>query len=323
MGMKVLVNDGLHNRGIWLMEDAGIEVVDTSIPQDDLPEKLPEFDGIIVRSATQVRQELIDICPNLKFIGRGGVGLDNIDVDYAEQKGIRVFNTPAASSRSVAELVFGHIISISRGIHQSNREMPLNGRTNFKQLKKRYSKGMELEGKNLGIIGMGRIGTESARIGVGLGMRVRGSDPFVEEKKIGLDINSQQVYTTIECIPLEQLLADSDVITIHVPGQDSPIIGEKEIEIMREGVILINASRGGIIDEEALLRGLDTGKILGAGLDVFKDEPLPDEAIIKHPSISSSPHIGASTYSAQEKIGVELAHKIIGLLTGDNGRFEN
>lgn len=267
--MKILVNDGLHNTGKMLLEDAGIVVIDESIPQDQLEHKLHDFDGIIIRSATKVRKELIDKCPNLKFIARGGVGLDNVDVEYAERKGIQVYNTPGASSRSVAELVFGHVLSISRGINQSNRVMPSKGADEFKKLKKEYSKGIELEGKTLGIIGMGRIGTESARIGLGLGMKVIGFDLKIDERQIELNINGQQVNTMIQSVDLNELLTTSDVITVHVPNQKEAIIGNDEISLMKDGVIMANASRGGIIDEQAILKGIDSGKIRGVGLDVF------------------------------------------------------
>lgn len=311
--MKILINDGLHDKGKWLLEEAGIEVDDRSIVQSELINRLPEYNGIIVRSATNVDAELIDACPNLKFIGRGGVGLDNIDVKHAEEKGISVFNTPAASSRSVAELVFGHILNIARSIHKSNREMPIKGNSEFKQLKKSYSKGIELSGKTLGIIGLGRIGTESARIGVGMGMNVIGFDPFIDERKIDLDINGQKVNTIIRTAELDEVLRQSNIITVHVPHQKNAIIDAREIELLMDGVILVNASRGGIINEEALIVGLDSGKILGAGLDVYENEPSPRKELLEHPSVSVTPHIGASTFGAQEKIATELAHKIIAL----------
>ncbi len=311
--MRILITDGFNLKGMLLLEEAGFEVVEKNLSVEQLSMELPGYDGIIVRSATKLKRDLLEKCTRLKFIGRGGVGLDNIDTDFAAESGIPVFNTPAASSRSVAELVFGHILSITRGLNQVNREMPILGHTEFNQLKKRYAKGAELYGKTLGIIGLGRIGTESARIGLGMGMRVIGHDPHVSEKKIGLDINGQQVYSTIHSVSTKELFEKSDVITLHVPNQDEPVIGFGEIDQMKDGVIIVNASRGGLIDESALLQGLDNGKITGAGLDVFYGEPNPSERILQHPLVSMSPHIGASTFEAQEKIGIELARKIIQL----------
>ena len=309
--MRVLIADGMHQKGIWMMEDANIEITEKSLSREELKQQLPEFDGIIVRSATKLDREILSLCPSLRFIGRGGVGLDNIDLEYAQEKGIEVFNTPVASSRSVAELVFAHILSISRGVHQSNREMPVREPSDFKQLKKRYSKGIELSGKTIGIIGLGRIGTESARIAIGLGMRVMCYDPQVSEKKIGIDINGQQVYTMIYSSPLQELLEKSDIISLHIPNQKTPVIGKDEIDKMKEGVIIINASRGGLVDELALIDGLNSGKILGAGLDVFDNEPEPDQNLLRNPGLSLSPHIGAATYEAQQKIAIELANRII------------
>jgi D-3-phosphoglycerate dehydrogenase len=312
--VRILANDGLHEDGILLLNEAGYEVITERVEQNNLPNVLPDFDVILVRSATKVRQDLIDACPNLKIIGRGGVGLDNIDVQYAKEKGIEVYNTPSASSKSVAELVFGHLFSLSRSLHLANREMPAQGESQFKALKKSYSKGVELRGKTLGIIGFGRIGCEVAKIGLGLGMDVMAVDPFIEKSTIQLDFAghpelhlSIDIHTTSK----EKMLEKADYISLHIPKLDEPVIGEKEIEKMKRGIILVNASRGGMIDEDLLIRSLDSGKIGGIGLDVFDGEPVPKVALLNHPKISVSPHIGASTGEAQANIGRELAEKII------------
>ncbi|HPK10324.1 MAG TPA: D-2-hydroxyacid dehydrogenase [Saprospiraceae bacterium] len=309
--MKILINDGIEAIAISMLENAGIEVTNKHIPQEDLLVELPKYDAISVRSATKVRKELIDACPNLKLIGRGGVGLDNIDVEYARSKGIAIVNTPAASSRSVAELVMGHLFTIARGLQIANRKMPLEGQTHFSDLKKSLSKGIELETRVFGIIGFGRIGQEMAKLAIGCGMKVLAYDPYVNEVTLPLVIQDEIVKIQIRTSSFDHLIANSDVISIHTPGLEKPIINAKEIENMKNGVILLNAARGGVIDEAALLDGLNSGKIAGAGLDVFLNEPTPNDQLLTHPKISLSPHIGASTIEAQNKIGVQLAEQII------------
>jgi len=314
---NILINDGLHPSGIKMLQEAGHTVVTEKIAQEDLNAELPKFDGICVRSATKVRTELIDLCPNLKFIGRGGVGLDNIDVDHAKSKDIAVLNTPAASSRSVAELAFAHMLSISRFVYQSNRLMPTGGNTNFGPLKKSFSKGVELEGKTLGVIGLGRIGQEAAKIGLGMGMNVVGVDPFVkEEVSVSCKLGSTSVDVTIPAVAIDEMLAQADFITLHVPFTGAPVLGAAEFSKMKKGVYLVDAARGGTIDEDALLAALKDGTVTAAGLDVFINEPTPRQDILDHPRISLTPHIGASTLEAQEKIGTELASKIIKTLKG-------
>ena len=309
---KVLINDGIHPSGLQKLKDAGIEVSTEKIAQDDLATELPNYDAICVRSATKVRQPLIDLCPNLKVIGRGGVGLDNIDVEHAKSKGVHVVNTPAASSRSVAELVFAHLFSVSRFLYQANRQMPEDGDNNFKGLKKAYSKGFELEGKTLGIIGFGRIGQNTARLALGVGMDVVATDPYVEQAIIDMGRFGD---VTVVTSSMDQVLAESDVITLHIPFLGQPALGADEFAKMKEGVVLINASRGGTVDETALLQALDNGKVAAAGLDVFANEPSPRQDLLQHPRVSLSPHIGASTNEAQEKIGIELADQLIELLS--------
>ena len=312
--MKILVNDGIEPIGKQLLEAAGFEVDMNKIDQSDLINKLPEYDAICVRSATKVRKELIDACPNLKAIGRGGVGLDNIDVEHAKSKGIAVINTPAASSRSVGELAMAHMLGLSRFLHLANRQMPETGNTQFNELKKAYSKGAELEGKTLGIIGLGRIGMETARCGLGMGMNIVAYDPFVSEVTLHVGPRALEFQTTIQTESLDKLLATADYISLHIPSVGKAILGKEEFEKMKTGVFVINCSRGGTIDEDALIHALNSGKVAAAGLDVFDNEPTPRMDILSHPRISLTPHIGASTEEAQNKIGEELAQKMIAAL---------
>lgn len=312
--IKILVNDGIHPDGKMLLEDAGFSVDTDKIDQADLPKRLPEYDAIVIRSATKVRKDLIDQCPNLKIIARGGVGLDNVDVAHAKSKGIAVMNTPAASSESVAELAFAHMFSLARFLHLSNREMPEKGNTEFNKLKKSYSKGIQLRGKTLGIVGFGRIGQETARIGLALGMNVLPVDLMIEETDIDINLyNSKDVKLTVHVptVKFDQMLAKSDFISLHVPSIGKALLGKAEFEKMKNGVFVINCSRGGIIDETALLSALDSGKVAAAGLDVFDNEPTPLKYLLDHPKVSASPHIGASTLEAQRNIGLELADQII------------
>lgn len=314
MGL-ILINDGIHPSGKRLLEEAGHTVTTDRIDQSDLPNELPTYDGICVRSATKVRQELIELCPNLKFIGRGGVGLDNIDVEFAKSKGIKVLNTPSASSRSVAELTFAHIFSVLRFIYKSNKEMPESGSSDFKGLKKSYSKGLEIEGKRLGVIGFGRIGQEVAKMGLGLGMEIIPVDSYIKnDVTITNKIGNQHVSTTLSIAAMDDMLAQADIITLHIPGGDNPVLTKTEFAKMKDGVVIINTSRGGTIAEEDLLEALDHGKVAAAGLDVYENEPTPRASIMSHPKISMTPHIGASTGEAQEKIGIELAQQIIEVL---------
>ncbi len=314
--MNILANDGIDPLGKQLLEKAGFNVDTNHIPQDELSTKLQAYDAITVRSATKVRKELIDQCPNLKLIGRGGVGMDNIDVEYARSKGIAVVNTPAASSLSVAELVFAHLLSGVRFLYDSQRKMPVEGDTNFGGLKKAYAKGVELRGKTLGVIGIGRIGRETAKVGLGLGMDVIVSDLFEAPKSLPLTLSGGiTVDVPIQQVELEELLQRSDFISLHVPFTDKPIIGKAEFELLKPGVGLVNASRGGVIDELALIEALDSGKVAFAGLDVFDDEPTPRKVLLTHPKVSLTPHIGAATGEAQERIGEELANLIIEHLT--------
>ena len=315
--MKILANDGISNSGVKKLESNGFDVVTETVSQGDLIDYINKnnIDALLVRSATKVRKELIDNCKSIKLIGRGGVGMDNIDVEYARDKGINVINTPAASSLSVAELVFAHLFGCVRYLYQSNRNMPLEGDTKFKELKKAYAKGTELKGKTLGIVGFGRIGQEVAKIAIGLGMNISIYDLNQTQVSLELSFFDKSVKSfEIKTDDFNNLLTNSDFITLHVPAQKDYLISEKEFEAMKDGVGIINAARGGVINEESLIKYLDNGKVAFAALDTFENEPNPDIKILMNPKISLTPHIGAATSEAQDRIGVELADQIIKLL---------
>lgn len=315
--MKVLANDGLDQSGIEKLQQEGFEVITDKVPQEELIDYINEnqIRTLLVRSATKVRKDIVDACPSLKIIGRGGVGMDNIDVEYAREKGIHVINTPAASSASVAELVFAHLFSGARFLTDANRKMPVEGDTNFAGLKKAYTKGIELRGKTIGIIGFGRIGQEVAKIALGLGMNVVAADSFFEKVNIKVDFfNGQSVDFEIKTQSKEEVLKQADFVTLHVPAQKEFVIGEKEFELMKNGAVLVNCARGGVVDEVALLKALDSGKLAFAGLDVFINEPTPSREVLSHAKISLTPHTGASTNEAQDRIGISLAEQIISIL---------
>ncbi|VAV83074.1 D-3-phosphoglycerate dehydrogenase [hydrothermal vent metagenome] len=315
--MKVLANDGISQSGVTALQEAGFEVNTTTVAQEQLVDYINEnnIDVILVRSATKIRKDLIDACPGLKIIGRGGVGMDNIDVEYAREKGINVINTPAASSHSVAELVFAHLYGLARYLHNSNRDMPLEGDSKFKDLKKAYAKGTELKGKTIGIFGFGRIGQATAKVAIGAGMNVIAYDPFIEAAELTLDFfDGQKLSFKINTISKESVLKQSDFITLHVPAQKEYVIGKAEFNMMKDGVILVNAARGGVIDEVALIESISNGKVARAALDVFEKEPKPEIQLLMHPSLSLTPHTGAATNEAQDRIGSELATQIISIL---------
>lgn len=312
--IRILANDGIHEDGKLLLEEAGYEVDVMKVAQEDLLNVLPDYDVIIVRSATKINRALIDRCPNLKVIIRGGVGYGNIEVEYAKSKGVEVITTPEASSISVAELVFGHLFSLARNLHLSNRQMPTKGNTAFKELKRSHSEGFELEGKKLGIIGFGRVGQEVAKKAIGLGMKILPVDYAFESVKLELDIYNQDnmsLHIEVPTYTLEEVLEEADVITLHVPYGGKAMITEHEIQQMKKGVVIINAARGGIVDETALLAGLNSGKIRAAGIDVYENEPTPNQALLNHEKVSVSPHIGASTLEAQRRVGLAVADKVI------------
>ena len=315
--MKILANDGISKTGIKELESEGFQVITVTVAQEQLINYVNNENivALLVRSATTVRKDLIDSCPNLKLIGRGGVGMDNIDVDYAKSKGIHVINTPAASSESVAELVFAHLFSGVRYLFDSNRNMPLDGDSKFKKLKKVYSKGSELRGKTLGIIGFGRIGQSTARIALGLGMNVIAHDPFTNSATLDLSFfDGQSVKFDIDMMKKDDILSKADFLTLHVPAQKDFVIGTKEIELMKDGAGLINAARGGVVDEVALVKALKSGKLAFAGIDTFENEPTPAVQVLMTPNVSLTPHIGAATVQAQDRIGSELASQIVSLL---------
>jgi D-3-phosphoglycerate dehydrogenase len=315
--MKILANDGISKSGIKALEKGGFEVITTKVAQEQVANFINAHDVkvLLVRSATKVRKDIIDACPGLKIIGRGGVGMDNIDVEYASNKNIHVINTPASSSESVAELVFAHLFTGVRFLHDSNRVMPLEGDTHFDALKKSYANGIELRGKTLGIIGFGRIGQAVAKMALGLGMKVIAADNYVNEATIRVDFYTGQfINVDIVTEPLEEVLKHADFITLHVPAQKGYIIGREELKLMKDGAAIINCARGGVIDEVALVEALDEDKIAFAGLDVFEKEPTPEMRLLMHPKISLTPHIGAATLEAQDRIGTELAEQIIDLL---------
>ena len=314
---KILANDGISKSGIDALTDKGFIIVTEHVDQDKLINTINEegYEVLLVRSSTNVRKDLIDKCPNLKIIGRGGVGMDNIDVDYAKKKGIHVINTPAASSKSVAELVFAHLFGMVRFLFDSNRQMPILGDSDFNKLKKSYATGKELRGKTLGIIGFGRIGQEVAKIALGIGMNVLAADKYMDAAEIEVSLFSgDSVKLSIETVSIESVLKQSDFISLHVPAQKDYVIGSKEFSMMKKGSAIINAARGGVIDEVALVSSLDENKLAFACLDTFEKEPKPEVKLLMHPKISLTPHIGAATLEAQDRIGVELGQQIISIL---------
>lgn len=315
--MKILANDGLSATAIAKLQNAGHQVLTDKIAQDQLADFINK-EGIgclLVRSATTARKELIDACPNLKLIGRGGVGMDNIDVEYARGKGLNVFNTPASSSQAVAELVMAHMFTLARFVHDSNRKMPSSGSTDFAKLKGAYGKGTELRGKTLGVIGFGRIGRSLAGYALGCGMNVVACDNSEGPYSVEVSISGMSpLKVSVARMSVDELLASSDYISLHVPKQkEGALIGEAQFAKMKKGAILINAARGGVVDEKALTAALQSGHLRAAGLDVFDNEPTPDAQLLLHPNLSLTPHTGAASVEAQERIGDELADIIISL----------
>ena len=316
--IRILANDGIDAAGKKILSDAGFEVVTDKVPQEKIAEALLNFDAILVRSATTVRKEVIDAVPNLKLIGRAGVGMDNIDVKYAREKGVTVVNTPAASSQSVAELVFAHLFTGVRFLQDSNRNLPLSeSKESFDVLKKKYSAGIELKGKTIGIIGAGQIGKCVAKMAVGLGMNVLFHRLNNEDVTIEVDFHSsvskQKFPITFTCVPFEKVVSESDFITLHVPFPkgSAPVFSKTEFYLMKKGVGLVNTARGGVISEADLISALNEGKVAFAGIDVYEGEPMIKKELREHPKVSLSPHIGGSTAEAQERIGIELAQKVV------------
>jgi len=312
--MNILINDGIHPTGEKMLREAGYDVDTNTVSQEDLAGKLNAFDAILVRSATKIRADLIDKAPNLKLIGRGGVGLDNIDVDFAKSKDIAVVNTPAASSRSVAELAIAHLFSIVRFLPTVNKKMAVDGVGDFKSLKKGASKGIELKGKTLGIIGAGRIGRATASIALGCGMKVIAFDPYISEVDLELELHpdyESDLKITLNTISKETLLQEADFISLHIPGGQGYVLDAADFKQMKQGVGLVNCARGGTVNENALIDAIKSGKVKYAATDVFENEPPTDDRILRMDQVGLSPHIGASTQEAQERVGIELAQQII------------
>ncbi len=315
--MKILANDGISPEGKQSLEAAGYTVITENVPQEELVDYINKenIEVLLVRSATTARKELIDACPVLKLIGRGGVGMDNIDVEYARSKGLKVINTPAASSQSVAELVMGQLFAISRSLHDSYRNMPYCENGQFNVLKKKYSKGVELRGKTLLIVGFGRIGQALAGYALGAGMKVKAVDHSTVTANINVPIDGLND-VAVRITPTQDmasLLPEADFISVHVPKQTdgSAVFGKKEFDAMKNGVRIVNAARGGVIDEAALVEALNSGKVAHVALDVFENEPTPWNELLKHDKIACTPHIGAATVEAQDRIGLELADQIV------------
>lgn len=298
---RVLTSDGLQQGAIDKLVAAGFEVVNEHYDKDILGEKLKEFDALVVRSATKVTAEVLEKASEgrLKLIIRAGVGIDNIDVNYANTKGIAVRNTPNASSDSVAELAIAHMFAVARFIGISNYTMR-NGQWN-----KKHYEGIELGGKTLGIIGMGRIGRSLAKKAEALGMNVIYTDLFGKQEGLKYDF-----------LELEELLKKSDFLSLHVPYDKNKgsLIGKKEFELMKDGVYIVNCARGKVVDEAALLEALNSDKVAGAGIDVFEQEPTTNETLVNHPKVSATPHIGAATKEAQDRIGEEVVEIIVDFL---------
>ena len=302
---RILANDGMENAALQALQQAGFEVITAKVPQEELPSKINEYDVLTVRSATKVRKPLIDVITRTKLIIRGGVGLDNIDVEYAQSKGITVKNTPRASSLSVAELVFAHLFGAVRFLNDSNRQMPVNGLSQFNDLKKKYAGGIELRGKTLGLIGFGNIGQETAKIGLGIGMNISAFDPYVKNAALKILVGGNDVNIAITTVSKEVVLQSSDFISIHAAGS-AEVLNAEDFSKMKQGVGIINCARGGVIKEHVLLENLNSGKVAFAGLDVYEEEPTKNAALLSHPKVSLTPHIGASTKEAQERIGKEV-----------------
>ena len=318
--MKILANDGIDAKGQAALEAMDCTVLTEKVSQDALAVFIhnENIDGLLVRSATTARKDLIDACPNLKFIGRGGVGIDNIDAVYAREKGVDVFNTPASSSASVAELVMAMMFASNRFLYQAGGAMPVNGEEKFEVLKKNYGKGKEVKGKTLGIVGFGRIGMSLAEYALGCGMRVMFFDRSKTEQTVTLSINGSPFEVKLNVSTFEEVLRESDFISLHVPKQPngSSVIGSAEFALMKKNAVVINTSRGGTINETELIEALDNGVITGACLDVFENEPRPNAALLKHSKIIATPHIGAATAEAQERIGLEIAENVKRIMQG-------
>lgn len=312
--INILINDGLCQEGEQILRQAGFHIHNQKIQQQDLIREINhrQIDALIVRSATVVNREVIDHCPSLRLLARAGLGMNNIDMEYAAAKGIEVVNTPLASAPALAEMVFAHLLSVTRNLFRGNREMP--SEREIDKMKRDCAGGTELTGKTIGIVGFGRVGQEVALRALGWGIKVLAYDPYVKEATIKHEIPGvHNVVSYIHTVPLTDVLSQSDFITLHVPvpADGKPFIGRNEFAQMKSGVILINVSKAGLIDEQELISSLNTGKVRAAGLDVFQNEPSPLPALITHPKVSVSPHLGGETLEAQGRIGIEIAEYIV------------
>ena len=305
MAYKILVTDGMSASAVEELKNLGYEVVEQFYDPDTLGDALKEFDAVVVRSATKVRAPHIDAAAEagrLKVIIRGGVGVDNIDVKYAEEKGIKVRNTPRASSQSVAELALGHMFSCARFVSAAGHSMRED-----KWEKKAYGKGVELQGKTLGIVGYGRIGQKLGIMAKAIGMKVIAFDIY--------HIDGIEEELGIPYVEMDQILAEADYISVHAPAVDGgALINAENIAKMKDGVTIINTSRGTNVDEAALLDALNSGKVRAAGLDVYAEEPAKNKELYSHPMVSCTPHIGAATKEAQTRIGEEIVDIIKDML---------
>ena len=290
---KILITDGMDKGAVKQLKDLGFEVTEQFYPEPELTQEIKKYAAVVVRSATKVTQPVIEGANGLKLIVRGGVGVDNIDVKQAEAHHIKVQNTPGASSDSVAELALGLMFAVSRQIPQADASMKAG-----KFEKKAYAGGIELAGKTLGIIGMGRIGASLARMATALGMKVIGHDRFPETART----------RNVPLMTLEEMLPQCDFITLHIPYDKmaGAELSAREFGLMKDGVVLVNCARGGVVDEDALLAALNSGKVRGAGIDVWMGEPNPRADLAKHPKVVALPHIGAATGEAQSRVGGEV-----------------
>ena len=317
--MRILANDGIAEDGRQRLTDAGHEVITEKVAQEELAGKIKDYDVLIVRSATKVNRQILEGAQHLKLVVRAGVGVDNIDIAAAKEYSIDVANTPQSSSLSVAELVFAHLFALARFIHTSNRDMNASDAGQFNDLKKKYSNGIELRGKTLGLIGFGRIGQETAKIAVSLGMKVLYHDHFLGTSKLRFDHLPFEPVPVLEMtsISMDEVLGQSDFISLHVPFGEGmkPLIDAAAIAKMKKGAGIINCARGGVIDESALLDALASGQLSCAGLDVFANEPVVKAELLSHPKISLTPHIGASTREGQDRIGLEVAQVVLNKLS--------
>ncbi|ALU75084.1 NAD(P)-dependent oxidoreductase [Tenacibaculum finnmarkense] len=316
--MKILVNDGILDGGTTTLENAGFEVITTKVAQEQLDNFINEeqINVVVIKNSTEIHAELIDNCPTLKLIANASTTNDNIDVVYAQECGVQIINVSDASANAVAELVFAHLLTMARFLHQANREMPLEGDTSFNALKKQFSAGTEVRGKTLGIIGMSTEGQQVAKLALGLGMKVIAYDvEFGDSITIPIEFyNGQAIDIEIDFTSADDLLKEADFITVHLASEENHVIGVKEFEKMKKGVGFINVSQSGLVDEIALVNAIESGKVQYAGLDTFENQPTPEIQLLMNPELSLSPNIASFTVESQHKIGTELANKIINSL---------